>query len=417
MVYLVDYDQLRRLYNCMPWYTQEFMYWRAPLPPGRSWQTTVRLRVVEGMDAFVHASERLVADLRIEEDDGRLSVTHVLAAFSEPLTGLRVQTALKDEAASQELSAPDILVESLGGKPVTRTCEFACHAGGVKTVKVTVTSPAGVDIYEKPVTLHGDMTGGYRRLPPPRSVRIERPDRLEDLWKEARAVKGGVLQLGDESRIQPWGLEAVARGLGLSWMPAEYQAGGEWRDPSFHPFPIALREIFKYDAVVLAEGDAMALGDFGSDMLKAYCEQGGRLLLLGGYRSFGKGRMTESPLAEWIPVIAEGPWELRRTDQPVAAPGKDAPEWVKGLPWRENPRVFWAHALKAAPGAEVWLTVDNRPLLLSKPVGRGRVTAFTGTCLGTDEEFKREGGVPIWQWSGYAELMRCLLGDKTEVDP
>ena len=406
LVYLVDYAPLRRLYTCNTAYTQEFMYRRLPLPPGKSWETTICLRAVEGFKGFTHASARLVADVQVEENNGRLKVRHTLCAFGAPLTAVRVLTALRDTEMNQEVAGPVLTLGQLGAETVTRDVEFDLAAGGVHVVNVTVLSAAGQDVYEKPLSFFGDLTGSYSQSPPPHRIVFQKPDDLAAVWQKAKTVPAGLLQLGDLTQTDRWALPAIAKSAGMPFLLAKYQGGSDWRDSSFHPFPSSHAELFRYDVIVLATGDALGLGDFGSELVKDYVAQGGGLLFLGGYYSFGKGQVGNSPLADLCPVKPQGVWDLHQAANPVPQLLAGALPVFATLPWGDKPLVRWYQDVTAQPGAVTHLQLDNRPLLVTATRGKGRVAAFTGTVLGADPV---PPAIVLEKWSGYPAMMQGLV--------
>jgi len=130
LVYLVDYNYLARCYNCNIAFTQEFMYERVPLPPRKSWETLIQVRVIEGFDSGTHASERLVADTQVTQGTESLQVTHRLCAWDGPLANVRLATALRDVATQTAKVAPVIALPRLGLDTVTETVEFDATEGG-----------------------------------------------------------------------------------------------------------------------------------------------------------------------------------------------------------------------------------------------------------------------------------------------
>ncbi|MCG2658790.1 MAG: glutamine amidotransferase [Kiritimatiellae bacterium] len=405
MVYLVDYQALRRLYNCQSAYTQEFMYQRIPVPVQRSWETELKLRVVEGFDGFCHASERLVADVQVALHKERLTVTHTMCAFERPLTNVRIMTAVQDVASRIEQSTTPIAIARVGSEAVSRQVDFDLPAGGMKVVVVTVSSDAGTDRYERPFSFFGDISGTYYRTPPPRRLNLMKPENLAEVWSKSRAETKKVYQLGDDYFAFLWGFDAVAKACGMHRTLGRYFPGCDWRDALFNPFPTSYGELFRYDVVILANADAMALGQYGCEMIKDFILQGGGLLILGGLNSFGKGTINDMPIADVCPVTCQGLWDLRKAANPLPCVATNAFPFLETLSWKDNPAVDWYQEVTVKEKAQVHLTLDNRPLLVTAAYGRGRVAVFAGTILGDAQECRARGGVPLWEWSGYLPMM------------
>ncbi len=408
LVYLVDYNYLDRLYNCNTAFTQEFMYERVPLPPGKSWETAVQLRVVDGFDSVTHASERLVADVQVTQETESFKVTHRLCAWEKPLKRVRIATALRDVATQTEKAAPEIALAELGLETWTGTQEFDATEGGMKVLLVTVFSDAGVDRYELPLFPFGDVTGSYRRPQPLREVALPRPDNLPQLWTAAKAKPAGLLQVGDALFAEHWGLAEAAGALGLEHTVSHYTPAASWRDASLHPFPISWAELFRYDLVVLADGDAQALRRYGCEMLKDYVAQGGGVLFLGGHNSLGKASLKGTALAELLPVQTRGRWDLRPAPAGPAQAGAEALPALAAA-WPQAARVDWLQEAVAKPGATVHLAWGDRPLLVTGTHGKGRVAVFTGTVY-VNQEVAGPDAPPLFCAApGYAAFLQGVL--------
>jgi uncharacterized membrane protein len=405
----VDYNYLDRLYNCNTAFTQEFMYERVPLPPGKAWETAVQLRVIDGFDSVTHASERLVADSQVTQETETLKVTHRLCAWEKPLKKVRIATALRDVATQTERMGQEIALPELGLEAWTGSLEFDATEGGMKVLMVTVFSEAGEDRYELPLFPFGDATGTYRRARPPRQVRLPRPDNLEALWQAARAKPAGLLQVGDDQFADQWRLPEAAQDLGIAYTSSHYTPAANWRDASLHPFPISWAELFRCDVVALADGDAKALRAYGCEMLQDYVAQGGGLLFLGGSNSLGKGSLPGTALEKLLPVETHGRWDLRRAAGAPVQVTATAPAWVANS-WRgQAARVDWLQDTTAKPGATVCLTVGQQPLLVTAAYGQGRVAVFTGTVY-VDSEADHPGAPPLFCAApGYAGFLQGLL--------
>ncbi|HEY3396629.1 MAG TPA: glutamine amidotransferase [Armatimonadota bacterium] len=413
LVYLADYNYLDRLYNCASAYSEEFMYDRVPLPAGKSWETAVQVRVVDGFDSVSYASERLVADSQVVVGPDALQVTHRLCAWAKPLTGVRMETVLVDGASQTRKAAAPVVVPTLGLDTTSFTVDFDSTEGGLKLLVVTVTSDQGVDTYQVPLYPYGDTAGVYRAVAPAKQVTLPKPDDLAAVWRQAKAKPAGLLQVGDFGFAGEWKLAALAKDLGLAYTVAAYTPQASWRAASLFPMPISDAELFRYDVVVLADADALALRRYGCEMLRDYVMQGGGLLVLGGLNSLGKGGMESTPLEELLPVATKGAWDMRpaagrpvATLRPVTADVTLEPRTAAAVDG--PPRVDWFQDTSLRSGAAASLVIDDRPLLATWTRGQGRVAVFTGTTLVNSQV--PPGGLPLLtDWSGYAGWMKSLL--------
>jgi uncharacterized membrane protein len=189
-------------------------------------------------------------------------------------------------------------------------------------------------------------------------------------------------------------------------------------------FPQTLAGLAAYDAVILSDIGANTLllhpdtwirsrpTPNRLKLIKSYVEQGGGLLMVGGYMSFqginGSARYRGTPVEEVLPV------EIHAYDDRVEAPEGFMPviklkehDILKGIrgPW---PQLLGFNEVKLKPGAELIATVsadyEEKPLLVAGAFGKGRTLAWTSD-IG-----------PHWlppefaAWTGYARLWKGALG-------
>jgi len=181
-------------------------------------------------------------------------------------------------------------------------------------------------------------------------------------------------------------------------------------------FPATADELGEYDLVVLSDIGANTLllhpATFGGgerranrlSVLASWVEQGGALMMVGGYLSFqgieGKANYRNTPIAGILPVEMESGDDREETPQGVApVVVEPAHPVVRGLPatW---PPVLGFQRVTARAGSTVVATVEGGPLLVFGRAGAGTVAAFTSD-MGPHwlpDEFVR--------WDGYARLWR-----------
>jgi uncharacterized membrane protein len=189
-------------------------------------------------------------------------------------------------------------------------------------------------------------------------------------------------------------------------------------------FPQSLSGLDAYDVVILSDIGANTLllhpdtwirsrpTPNRLKLLKTYVEQGGGLLMVGGYMSFQGinccARYRGTPVAEVLPV------EIHPYDDRVEVPEGFTPmvtqrghAILSGFrgPW---PQLLGFNEVIAKPDATVIATVSaeygQKPLLVAGTFGKGRTLAWTSD-IG-----------PHWLppefagWKGYARLWRQALG-------
>ena len=217
------------------------------------------------------------------------------------------------------------------------------------------------------------------------------------------------------------GAEPLVKALADSEFALRYMPSHE----AATAFPLTLEGLQRYDAIILSDigantlllhPDVWLLGKTVPNRLKLlreYVEQGGGLLMIGGYLSFqginGSARYHKTAVEEVLPVtclpvddrieIPEGfTAELLEPDHPILAGlGTDWPVLLglNEVVVKNRPDV---QVLARAPADQ-----GSHPLLVTGSYGKGRTLVWTSD-IG-----------PHWlpdafvQWDGYARLWRQAL--------
>ncbi|NOZ86123.1 MAG: cytoplasmic protein [Deltaproteobacteria bacterium] len=190
--------------------------------------------------------------------------------------------------------------------------------------------------------------------------------------------------------------------------------------------PVSARDFALYDAIVLSDitADTLLLysdpkqmppGPNRLNMIKEYVENGGVLLMIGGWFSFGgfggQARYHGSPLEEVLPVVIKDGDDRKETPEgagvKVLEPGHPV---LTGLTAWDEVLFAGYNVLKAKPGSRVLLETDSGdPLLVITSWGKGTTCAFASDCG------------PTWvgtmlSWAGYSKfwcrLIRFLVQGK-----
>jgi uncharacterized membrane protein len=183
----------------------------------------------------------------------------------------------------------------------------------------------------------------------------------------------------------------------------------------FKQWPVNLGPDFaagKYDAYILGDLDAAALGTENLKQLAAEVGKGKGLLMIGGRASFGRGHYFGTPLADVLPItidrlegaeFGEAALEQFFLPGPLAmVPTGPHPltrltgEADNAAVWSKLPPLAWANkfaGVKQVPGVRILLqTPQGQPLLVSGEYGAGRTLAFAGesTYLWRMHDFTKE---------------------------
>ena len=184
-------------------------------------------------------------------------------------------------------------------------------------------------------------------------------------------------------------------------------------------FPVTREDLDSFDVVILSDigSNSFLLCDetfLRSErttnrlvLLADYVEDGGGLLMVGGYMSFsgidGRARYQASPLASVLPVtILDRDDRVEVPEGLIATfPNPDHPA-LGGTP-ADWPILLGYNQLKAKPGTTVIAASGDDPLLVVGEVGRGRSVAFASDVA------------PHWapnefmDWPHYAELWPSIV--------
>ncbi len=184
---------------------------------------------------------------------------------------------------------------------------------------------------------------------------------------------------------------------GLFWQ----QYGVERAVPCENAYHINLDypTLYAYDVVVLTD-----FNFYGSDYptrkrLRDFVEDGGRLVVLGGPKTLGYGRMRMTYLEDLLPVTLTGAHEVVRCDPPRRL-GPSAATAYPGAP-----TLFWTHQVTPRPDAVPLAYADAAPVALKRPFGKGVVYVFTGTVLGEPGA----GETPFWECASWKELLKRMV--------
>ncbi|SHF53982.1 glutamine amidotransferase [Desulforamulus putei] len=180
-------------------------------------------------------------------------------------------------------------------------------------------------------------------------------------------------------------------------------------------FPSSLEELQKYDAVILSDIGSNTLSlpnaTFYSsrrqsnrmEMIQEYVDYGKGFMMVGGYMSFsgieGKARYKDTPIEKILPVTmlsGDDRVELPQGAVPVVVQA-DHPI-LTGIP-EQWPFFLGYNKLVAKKDAQVLLTIQGDPFIVTGNYGKGRTMAFASDCAphwGPPEFLNWEGYTKFW---------------------
>ncbi|WP_197046713.1 glutamine amidotransferase [Oceanobacillus salinisoli] len=179
-------------------------------------------------------------------------------------------------------------------------------------------------------------------------------------------------------------------------------------------FPKTLEELNKYDSIVISDIGSntfllqnktfyeMGTVPNALSLIKEYVANGGGLLMIGGYLSFtgieAKANYKNTEIADVLPVV------MKDIDDRVEKPEGVYPETTEtkhsiteGI--SKWPKFLGYNQFSVKPDAEVLVTVDNDPFLVTGKYGKGKAVCFASDCAphwGSNEFMNWENYQKIW---------------------
>lgn len=182
-----------------------------------------------------------------------------------------------------------------------------------------------------------------------------------------------------------------------------------------YEFPTTMEEISQYACVILSDTGSNTLllhpDTFSKSirtpnrcmLIRDYVNQGGSLLMVGGYMAFsgidGRAKYGHTAIKDVLPV------KCLETDDLMEHPEGIVPEIVKDHPALKDVPADWPHFLGynktiAIPEGDVVMTIDGDPFLAFADHGKGRSGMFASDCAphwGPPEFVNWEGYTPLWK--------------------
>lgn len=422
LLFVFDYNYLSKTYTSGG--TGEWFLEPVPIGPGKTFRTEHLLKPTSDFEDYVYASRRLVADIRPDEVDGKVQVSHDLAAVSGELDDVEVELRAVGWKSKQQIASKKYRIEQLGSARHRGYFEFMPTdlSQGI-VIAASVRSSGKEEQYEyfyagdvaergarfnpfatKGGALAGTRGDSYFRNQPRKRKKFDKPD--------FATVPGP--DPDDFRCLVVFGLYTHI--LNLDDAVAGWEHGGrpvsfDWANcppNGVETFPGTYDELFRYNLVVLSDVNYKALGDIAMEMLCDYVHEGGCLLVVGGPYAYGNGEFEGSRFLDVLPVRLGGPFDLK-----WAGKGKSWPltpvdprhEIMKGISFESDPRVFWQHFVVPKADSEVVLKAGEQPTLILGRYGRGRVAALTLSPTGLGQEHE----VQWWDWDGWFPLVRNVF--------
>lgn len=391
IMFLMDYNRTKQLYDNCAANTLEWMYEDTAIPVGKTWSTDITLIPTEGYAGYRYGDPDIVANFETAETPAGLIIEHVISAASAPLKNVTVKTKVIGAKDKWSAEAEPFTVPELGFAPLTRQVTVSGIGTLPCVVQVNVT---GTDAQGKSKSIsYEDYFGGkagrnlnlemlqpyYQFTLPPKVKKYLKPDVIKlqanakprilfvrGLWADFQGMDEALKTMGDVEVVNGW-MKQAAIGETLGNFPASYE------------------ELLSYNTIILANVSGGMLGDLGQEMLADFAKAGGGILFLSGDRTYGQAGFSNTNFTPLIPATFKSGGDYARLNKPSALlPAKGSQPLVKGLKFPDSSVALYAHDITAATNAVPLLTyADGRPAALASAPGQPRVALVTALPFGT----------------------------------
>jgi len=391
VAFVMKYDELMFVYNCLSYFSSEWQYRAAAIPAGKTWNTDFVVYPIAGLPRVDYASRRLVAAVEPSDAEGKLTVRLHLAAAESKLQDVTVSgdMLLVRKADRPSMPFAPHYVARVATIPTVLTFQLPHDPSEPLALRFVVRAKVGTDdVEEQFETWYGAKYGRnwqvdgsplYSLPTPERHVTFLKPDRIVKLHNKKPRVL-----LCKGMYAYEYLPKAIFDMLEAEVTSSYFRPAGTW-PASLSYFPASYEELMALDVIALINVDASALGEVGQEMVKDFVTHGGTLIYGGDMWAYARGNLEGGVLADLLPVTfppdrADGGLKFLkgRSVQIYSQAGRRA-----SRPLAENAVMVYAgDTFTVKDGAQVLLTCNSAPVLVSWKVGQGRVIAITGTVLG-----------------------------------
>ncbi len=413
-VFLVDYNELMWLYNCIDYYTTEYQFDKVALPAGKVWATDIRAVFLRNTERVSYASGAMTYSVKCDEKPDSLGITYALQSNDGKKKSVEISFKARELISGVEYkSEPQkIDVEPLQQKTIAFSRPEKFDEQIVITTESKVSEDGKAVTNDSFETFFGGNLGFagqnrtlegqpiYSMKGPAKTKKIIKPDsfqKLVDKKLKILFIKG------------PTGFDFItpaARDMKAELVSAEVKGGGSF-PPYVSFFPIDYEELMSFDVIVLMDVSAEAIGVADLEKIKDFVEAGGSLLVFAGPYSFAGGDYAGTYLEKMLPVEVGKPFSIRKAADPLIVfdPKFEKSAVFEGINLEDKVACPYYMALKVKDGAEIYSTCDKQPLIIAGKYSKGKTVVMLMTHYGQ----AAEGSVPYWQWKDYMLLNENIL--------
>ncbi|MCG2659973.1 MAG: hypothetical protein L6437_06995 [Kiritimatiellae bacterium] len=190
---------------------------------------------------------------------------------------------------------------------------------------------------------------------------------------------------------------------------AEISGGYYYRSgqgSQINPFPGTIEQMYKYDVFLMLDIDTHALSSRTLHLLRQYIEDGGGLIVFGGFYSYGASNIRDTPLGSILPfVVRKAPFGLCKAPEKSTLAVSGTCAFLSAKQWGNNLVAPWFHELVPVEDASVVMSNGNMPWMAIRSAGKGRVIACAGTLMGSPSP----GKTMYYEWEGWPDCLWRMI--------
>lgn len=386
-VFLMDYNDLRWLYNNFGSYTVEWYDDLLRMSPGREWTTEILMLPLCGYPGISFAAHDVIADVRLVRSQNGFRPVYTVGCGVKPLDSVDLKGFVSTLDDTRLLGDDHAQFAALGHLPEELVSNVLLPADS-PPIKVTVeliilnTKHTFTRCFAGPSLTDALVPGVGNRgfsVPRPQKVKIlPRPDVIRRVPHEGLAVFAARGQFYPAWRLD----DALQQHQPFTLKAGHFSKNVYGEQLDF--FPAGYEQIMALDAVVLNNVSAECMSANDQALLVDYVEHGGGLLILGGWYAFGGGRYADSALGRRrrLPVRSSGSSDIRRYRDGLPLEVGDGTLFAD-LDLQAAPAVFWLQEAEiTSDQAVVAMTAGGKPFIVLHSYGKGRVACVLAAPCG-----------------------------------
>jgi len=418
LVYLMDYDYLRFLYNCGNT-TSEWVYDNVLVLKSRPWKGRTYVLPVMGLSWVHYADEYFIVQVEPRRARDRLDIVYRATASYTPVKRITFNTELEwDHIQGKRTRRLDpVAVEELGVAPVEGTVavEDPPDDPFLLNVAAHIERPDGTIEKREFQCFHlgkykeGDNVGpdGTTVLAPlrrpPQKPFVPEPGEALRVDRATWRVFG---VLGNFSRRLS--LREAVRSIPAQ-MGEQADIGFTYGFAQLTDFAFDYERLFAYRVVLLANCQPDVLRRVGATILANYLKRGGGLVLTGGDSAF-RSRFQDPPheLDDYIPIATKPEGGLKKQTVRLNSPATGHPIFT-GIDLADLPHLYYYHDVepRADLPCKVLMKAGDAPFIVELTRGEARVVAVLAVPFG--EEELNPGKPPLWRWGQWQKLLANVV--------